>query len=84
MSSSAGIMFKLKFKWLCTADPAAFETQPLGERFRKNGDFAVIRERLEHGRRPPGSRDILKVHHHMQLASNLTHIFLFFPLPIKS
>lgn len=84
MSSSAGIMSRLKFKWLRTAEPSVFETQPLGEWFRKKGDFAEMRKKLEQGRRPPGSWNVLKVHHHMQLASNLTHIFLFFFLPIKS
>lgn len=79
MSSSTGITFRLKFKWLRTAEPSAFESWPLGEWFRKKGYSAVMREKLEHGRRPPGSWDILKVHRHMQLASNLIqHLSLFF------
>lgn len=84
MSSSTGIMFRLKFKWPRTAEPSAFESWPLGEWLRKKGYSAVMREKLEHGRRPPGSWDILKVHHHMQLASNLIqHLSLFFPSQLK-
>lgn len=41
MPRSAGIMFELKFKQLCTKDPSNLEFWPLGEGCMKKGYFAV-------------------------------------------